>query len=214
MEECCICRYCLASASAVTAHPPPPQQGGWGCCVQAHLPVLAGYVESEAMASACASVSGVHLNSPLPLQLMPRDMKMNLFHIWSKDFSYYYSFTGSQGQWDHMQALQEGTCFLQHFRTPGCQSHWFSKPDILRAHISNADPRGQDAQCRVPTPCSSERNTYLVISFPMYIAMPEWSFLWVFVSDSLPLSMWSLHPLLWKAVHLVSEFFQREITHI
>lgn len=36
------------------------------------------------------------------------------------------------------EPFKSGVCFLEPFGSPGCESFWFSKPDILGAHFSGA----------------------------------------------------------------------------
>lgn len=55
-EECYNCPCSPASASATTAFPQTSQQGKCRCCISAHLPMLAAYVESATVVFASTSV--------------------------------------------------------------------------------------------------------------------------------------------------------------
>lgn len=179
--ECCDCLHLPAPASTVgvTAHVLWPQQmlnlltpschskAAGRCRIWTHPPVLAGYAESATMLSTSASISGENLNCPPSLQLVPPEKQMNLSHIWSRCFSNFCIFAGSQGKWDHMWAFQEDCLFLVTFGTLGCQPHWFSKPDVLEACLTGADLRGQVAQCGAPTPHFLEKSACLMRSLPI-----------------------------------------------
>lgn len=155
--ECCDCLHLPASASTVgvTTHALWPQQmlnlltpachskGAGRCHIWTHPPVLAGYAESATMLSTSASISGENLNCPPSLQLVPPEKQMNLSHIWSRCFSNFCIFAGSQGKWHHMWAFQEDCLFLVTLWDP-----WMSAPLVFQARCS----RGLSHWCRSQGP--------------------------------------------------------------
>lgn len=80
--------------------------------------------------------------------------------------------------------------------------------EILRAHLSGADPRGWSIWCRTPASHSSRRSARLKRSLPTVGCYTRSG---VFgKAMSLPLlsiSVWSFHPLLWRSINLIFRSF-------
>lgn len=137
-RECNNHLHFLASASAMTTAPHPSQKGGRRAPCPS-LIVCASRLCEEINNSVFQYLHGQGVSHPSSILLAQ----------WteiSKWISFTYNLgvqtagvffpTGSWSEQDHMGALQEENfSFLQHFGTPRWQFCWFSKPDILGAHL-------------------------------------------------------------------------------
>lgn len=115
------------------------------CHVRPCFLVLAGYMESAPVTFASIFISGEHLNCPLPLQ--PQTSKWISFTYSLVAFQSAVFSLGRRANNTLMSPPRRKSQLSTTLWVAWCPLHWFSKPDILGSHISNADPRNENAWC-------------------------------------------------------------------